>query len=492
MEKKFNQLFKNNSTLVYILSTVAIFLLSYGSVVTDYVINHDSVSRVYNGIHSIESGRFLRGPLNELLSFGSYSSMNAALLTYVFMLVGSIMLIKLFDIKSLFMKVLISAIVFTYPIFSFYWAYGNDIWQYSLAFSVSIISIYFVVKQGLKNKIISILLVVCMLAIYQSFLSTLTATFLLYYIVKFSKSEEVSVKEILINLLCLIIGATVYFIVLKVLLLVTNTNLTGYQHASSIGLVSIVTTIPYSLKLAYLDAANHVTANSRFFASDINFQIVYVLIYTVYPLLVVFTINSKAKKKQVAILISLLVLMPIFENSIFFVTNNIHHYSIFGYVITTIGALIIYNKLMPKSNWYFVIFIVYIYTSLFQVQQMLHFQEQQNNLHQQVATTIVTDLQKMPNYNENTEVVLCGHFDNENINFSEFSGIDFSSPLYNEGVNEYMFDETKAQNTSYLFRNMGYIINVVEGDCEQISQNQKHYPKDGYISGTKERMYVNY
>lgn len=296
----------------------------------------------------------------------------------------------------------------------------------------------------------------------------------------------------LINLLCLIIGATVYFIVLKALLLVTNTNLTGYQHASSIGLVSIVTTIPYSLKLAYLDAANHVTANSGFFASDINFQIIYVVIYTIYPLLVVFTINSKANKKQIAILISLLVLMPVFENSIFFVTNNIHHYSIFGYVITTIGALLIYNNLIPKSNWYFIIFIVYIYASLFQVQQMLHFQEQQNNLHQQVATTIMTDLQKMPSYNENTEVVLCGHFNNENINFSEFSGIDFSSPLYNEGVNEYMFDETKAQNTANLFRNQGYILNVVEGDCNQISQNKEHYPKDGYITGTKERMYVNY
>lgn len=174
MKIKLKSYFKEKENITYIFTSIVIFLICYGLVFNKYIINHDSLARIQGYIGGLSSGRFMRPILNKYLSFATYNPMNNSMLLYIFLLLSSITILKLFNIKRLLNKIIITFAIFSFPSFGFFWMYGNDMWIYSFGFFFSILTVYFVVKNKIKDYLLATICLIISLGTYQAMLSVTT------------------------------------------------------------------------------------------------------------------------------------------------------------------------------------------------------------------------------------------------------------------------------------------------------------------------------
>ncbi len=494
METKFNNTFKDNQKIVYLFASICMFMLAYGLVFNDYIYNHDSVYRIQEGIQSLSSGRFARNWLNQLLSFGTYSPINASFLTYVFMTFGAYILCKLFAVKSLFKQIVLSSVIYCYPIFAFFWTYGNDIWQYSLAFSLSILAIYLVVKNSWLSRLQAVFIIVLLLGIYQSFLATLTATFLMYYLIAIVEQRQVLIKDVIINFLTLIIATIVYYLFLQVLIALSDQTMTTYKGADSIGLKSIILNIPLSLQLAYQDFLNFILAKGDFFGTFFSRPVLNIVLLSSYPALIYKMIKEKRMLKDILMVVIIIILIPIFISSNIFILGEVLSYSSFGYVILIFIAIYCLLNYFNYKSLALIPIGIYIYLSFFLVNNMLFFEQAQTQVNEQIGTQMLTDIQAYPGYTKDMQVNICGSFgQNENVQFSSPTKYQLTHKRFKPGANRSIFTGVRPEKMKYLFDQLGYQININEQAC--VSQNDlttiKDYPEPGYIQIEDKQMYVN-
>lgn len=493
MELKFNNIFRNDKVLVFLLGSGLIFLLCYGLVANDFVYNHDSVGRMYDGMNSITSGRFMSKPLTDILAFGTYNPINASSLTFIFMTLSSIVVSKIFEIKSLFKQLLVSGFIFSYPIFAFFWWYGNDIWLYSLSLLLSIFAMYNVVKSNSVGRIIAVLCIVLSLGIYQSFLSTLTTAFIVYYILKIFKDKDVDFKNMFINFGVLVLGAVCYYIILNGLLVIYDVQMTTYKGADQIGLLSIVKNIPRSIALAYYDFTNFVLARGDFFGTAFNYSIINILAVLAYPVLTLRSIYNKYSLKVINTLIVLVMLLPIFVSSSTFLSSEINSYSQFGYLILMIGSLVIYSTIF-KSGLIYMPLILLIFLNGSEVNNLLFFEQSQTSLNEQIANKIAIDIQSFDGYEDGMEVNICGVItDNDNTTYAYPSKYTFTQKRYTAGPNASIFTENLPIKMDYIFNTIGYEFNIVTNQkvCDSRINFEAEFPQDRYIVKEEDEIYIN-
>lgn len=492
IEEKFNSLFTSKSA-AWLIFSIVLFLICYGLVANDYLYNHDSVDRMYNGISSLDSGRFMRKPLNDLLSFGTYNPINASFLTYLFLSLSAVALYKLFEIKSLFQKVIILMVIYSYPILAFFWAYGNDIWQYSLALLLSIMAVTFVTSNTAKGRIVTVVLITMFLGIYQSILSTMTMTFIGYYIWQVYKTEQFDWKNFIINFFTLIIGAIFYFITLNIILMITGTELTSYRGADEVGVLRIIKMIPHSIVISIKDFYQFVMAKGDFFGTDYNFRIIQILISMAYPLLVIKSIFIKQNRNTSLIVLGLCALVPILVNSSLFITGVVNNYSQFGYIIFYVFAIIIYLNEFASVITYFIILLL-LYCNWSEVNAMLFVEQSQTQLNEQIANQIAIDIQSFDEYENGDQIRICGELrNNDTVSFSYMTKYQFTESKLKTPENIYLFRSEKPWKLRYLLNNIGFDFNILNigEECEDTINFTNEYPKQGYIMKEDNIVYVN-
>lgn len=126
MKKKFDNYFNETPKLTLLVMCFIIFMFTYGLVFNQMTFNHDSVARTFSGLWYQANGRFLREPITDLLAFGTYNPIINSFYLFASFYATTIIQSKLFDVKSLFTKVLLFAANVTYPVFAIYWGYDND------------------------------------------------------------------------------------------------------------------------------------------------------------------------------------------------------------------------------------------------------------------------------------------------------------------------------------------------------------------------------
>ncbi len=489
MEKKFNQYFKDKK-LWFVIISLLIFIFINGEVLTTQVYNGDGVARSYNVMNNLTAGRFMRKPLSVLLSYGTVSPLNQAGLTYLFMVLSTWTLVKLFDVKSLFKSILIFVIIASYPMFAIFWWYSNDIIHYSLCLFLSVLAIYNLSKNTLKSKVIAISLVVVVLGVYQAFLSVITGLFLGYNLWQLHKQEKLDLKKVVIDFLLLVLAAAIYFVVLQVLLVVYGVDMTEYRGADTIGVVSIIKNIPHSIVISYIDFTKYILGIGTVFGSSYNFLVVNVLIYLSLPLTLIQYIRERKSIVTITTMTIGFLLIPIFVNSHVFLTSEILDYTVFGYLISYLIAVIFWCELTKSSNIVWILIIISCYLNIGQVQQMLHFEVAKTELTEQVATNIIMDIVSLDEYTNQDEIVMCGLIsDNENISYANPTNFEIEQRLYNEGPLTPVFLQQKF---TYVASQIGYQLNVpkeTDYDCSQVDNNPS-YPKTGYITQSDDKIVV--
>ncbi len=345
MIKTINKLKEKEIIIIGIIT----YLITYGIVFNQVIINNDSIRRI-SGLEGsrLPSGRFVTDIYYNLIHGGIISPVISFFLAGLFLIIGSYFLVKTIGVKKRYQELLLYLLVVTYPIFDFFYAYGPDFDLYCLAFLTSVLSIYFLMKKDKKSLFISILLIIFTLGTYQAFLVLITGLLFLVNIIKYLEEKELNIKGLLFEVLIVSLGMVLYYVFLNFLLFVTNTDLTNYRGANSLSIIDMLKNIPHNIIYSYKEFIQILTKNSLLFNTSYDHLLINLFLWL---FLVIFFIVFILKnfKKDIPLFILLLILFVPSLYSINFIVQGFYDYIMFGYLIYLILIVYLIDKVKIKN-----------------------------------------------------------------------------------------------------------------------------------------------
>ena len=193
--------------------------------------NHDGLASIYFDQNMVISGRWF---LSVACGFSSYYSLPwlIGLLAVLILAVTSVLLTEVLEIKKVSGGVIIAGIIVTFPALTSTFAYVFTMDGYMLAVLLSVVAVYFVGKGKLGFVWGGVALAFSM-GIYQAYLP-ITILLCLYKIIT-NLLTDTTIKEKIkstLNYLYMgILGATLYYLILKLALFIQGKEIGTYQVA---------------------------------------------------------------------------------------------------------------------------------------------------------------------------------------------------------------------------------------------------------------------
>ena len=302
----------------YLLFSIIILFIVHMPILLKNLLSADILlnNGYYNGYSwEVSLGRF---GLYALGLFKAFLSIKELEFFISIILIGIIIyvLINIFEIENTISKVLTSIIICVHPVISATLLFHYCSVGYLLAFLCGILAFYYYLK---KDKIvIPIILIIISLSMYQAYLSVIVTVFILYQI-KLLLDNKIDYKKSFKYLLVIISGLLLYFILMKLSLLVLNIPSSSYSGANKVGL-SLIGNLPRRIIDSYTLFYSFYFGNSIMKNTYIHNNIINLIFFgLLFIRLLSNLFNSKSSNKDKIITIILIVLLPVFLNSIIFV-----------------------------------------------------------------------------------------------------------------------------------------------------------------------------
>ena len=315
----------NKRNLLIILITFIFLFLTHLPLMTKNILSADILlnNGFYNGYSwEISLGRFGLYVIGLLKCFLTIPHIDI-LISYLIISISLVILFDLFSFRKKEDIILYILIICLNPITSTTLLFNYCSIGYTLAFLCSILSIYVYYKEEnkIKKYLFSLILIVVALSMYRAYLSVIVTTFIIYNIKLLLEKKE-NFKLSLKYILTLLMGALLYFIIMKISLLVFHVNMSNYSGADKIGLqtlLSIPKKIGLSYKLFYEYYFTDKIVKNIYIKNNILniFLLILLIIGVVFQ---IFKNNLSPKKKVLTLL--LVLALPIFLNSIIFTIND--------------------------------------------------------------------------------------------------------------------------------------------------------------------------
>ena len=205
--------------------------------------NHDGLASIYFDQNMVTSGRWF---LSLACGFSSYYSLPwlIGLLSVLLLGITAVILTEVLEINKISGGVMIAGILVTFPVLTSTFAYVFTMDGYMLAVLLSVLAVYMVDKGKLGFLWGGILLAFSM-GIYQAYLPIAILLCLYKCIQILLKDKEIrwKIKFILNYLYMGVIGAGLYYVIMKLALLVQGKEIGTYQggnesHGFSLGTVA--------------------------------------------------------------------------------------------------------------------------------------------------------------------------------------------------------------------------------------------------------------
>lgn len=317
MKKLFN---KNNISfmigIVIFLFLINLPLITKNIITADVLLNNS----FYNGYSwEVSLGRFGLYIIGLLKSYLSIPHIEL-FISYLLISGSIILLFELFDIKKKLNKILVILVICVSPIISSTLLFHYCSVGYLLSFFLSILSLYIYYKWDNKygRFIIPIILLVASLSMYQAYLSFIISIFI-FYNLKLLISSKIDYKKTVPYIGIIISSLIIYFILMKLSQLFLHIDMSYYSNASSIGLSTILT-IPKKIIDSYILFYNFFFTDSIMKNNYLHNSIFYILIgMFLITYLIINTWKKKINIKNLILIFIILLLAPIYLNSIIFV-----------------------------------------------------------------------------------------------------------------------------------------------------------------------------
>ena len=272
-------------------------------------------------------------------------------LVIIILAIISLLICDIFKIKNKKNMILISLIISTFPslALSFSYLFMVEIYMTSLLLAVLAVWLSTKWKYGFIPGSLCIAL---SLGNYQSYIAVSVSLIIIYVIKETIDKKKEILKDILKLFIMGILGIIIYFIILKVLLLINKTSLSNYKGADSMGIPPI-SEWPKLIFRTYKHFIGYFIGKSYFRVSIFESIIRILTIILTFILLINKITKEKfyKNKTNIIIFIILIVLIPFTFNIVDFMAFKADLTSLQIYSFSSLYLLIILILDKTKPNY---------------------------------------------------------------------------------------------------------------------------------------------
>lgn len=310
--------------------------------------NEDDLSYLIFKDFALTSGRWNNGTL--FTTSLMLPSVNFILVIIILAII-SLLICDIFKIKNKKNMILISLIISTFPslALSFSYLFMVEIYMTSLLLAVLAVWLSTKWKYGFIPGSLCIAL---SLGNYQSYIAVSVSLIITYVIKETIDKKKEILKDILKLFIMGILGIIIYFIILKVLLLINKTSLSNYKGADSMGIPPI-SEWPKLIFRTYKHFIGYFIGKSYFRVSIFESTIRILTIILTFILLINKITKEKfyKNKTNIIIFIILIVLIPFTFNIVDFMAFKADLTSLQIYSFSSLYLLIILILDKTKPNY---------------------------------------------------------------------------------------------------------------------------------------------
>ena len=262
---------------------------------------HDDMYGFFNVGITYPSGRFSLALLYKIMFLLNDKTLFSlplvnGVLTIILISFANYFIIKIIDIKNKYFIILISILMVSSPSVTSLLGYRFTAPYYQLGLLIGIISIYLFMnnfKNDMRINILSILMMVFSIGVYQAYISfflTLSALYVMNKTIKNKLNIYNTIKSFIPLIIFYILSLVFYIILLKTLLYIKGITLSDYKNLNNLGITDF-TSYLYRLLDTY-----------RYYFDifkDYNFNIFVLGTRYLYYILLFITIFSIFIKKQI-------------------------------------------------------------------------------------------------------------------------------------------------------------------------------------------------
>lgn len=505
---------QNKNILIAFISTIVIGLICHIYMMTNKWVNLDDIVQLVDNMNRTTSGRwFLMFPA----SIGSEFSLPwlNGLLTIIYTAIMSVIVVKMFDIKSKINTILISGILITFPTIGALMPFMNTQDAYQFGALLATLGAYLLVKKE-KGYIISSILFTLSLGIYQAYLGFASGLIMIYIFLLLFKNEK-SFKEMFI----LFVKMMVAFIISLVLYLLISRGIFGKYLVDYKGL-DTMGSIPLN-RLHEIIFSAYKAFFMFFTAQEFNYHWIWMppllLILILLTIYLIFYLINKAKlpKNKKLFTLILLLLFPLAINIIYVFSfeDGVMLRMAYGYTVVFIFPLILLDfiyknidiysfnqennqskkNLVYYSSWILTtILMLNVYNNIYVTNKVYFKVGMTNEYSNAYANRIAMRIEMIEGYDKNTDIMMLGNPD---------SRTDFTNEIDTRDVEPFIIANhlTRLYSFKYypeIFLGLPNTIYDEEEITEELEplretiEKMPIYPSEGSIVKIDDTIYIKF
>lgn len=445
--------FKNNINFLKASFLFAFF--SHFVILADYLFNHDSLVLLYSDLSwTLAQGKWFAKPIS-ILKGPLAVHYTSAIIGIIFLSLSATLILIVLEIRNKYLSYLCVMLFVSFPAVTVILFY-NGLDYFSITIFLSVLSAYFIKKEGLINVVTAIALCTISLGTYQGGIG-FAAVLCVIMCIKKCMDDKEQLKEIVHEgmryIIYLASSAICYYVILKIVLKIKDVQLSSYKGMDNVLTVIYPKTFIVSLYNTFIKSVQFIWNNNLGPENGII-----IVAYRTFAILLLFSlliycinciIRRKEIVKQILWLFLFLVALPISANFPNFLAQGSSFYYITCYslVMIFIAAIVFIDEIMISNKVYYFsalsVGIIIIY-AWFISNNMLY--EKGRFVAQQINSKSI-------------EIVTRVH---------EIDGLKSDTPIVFVGDAPYLFLETKEWSAAYEYSN--YSVMGV-GNASEVAYN---------------------
>lgn len=337
-------------------STLIVGLVSHFSIMVSDIPNHDGLASLYFDQNMLTSGRWALGTFCGISSYYSIPWL-IGVLSLLYLSLTSVFLVKLLKMKNPLLIVLACAMFAAFPSLASNFAYVFTMDGYMMGVLLSILAVY-LVECGRFGFLFGGLALSLSLGTYQAYVP-IAILLCIYKLLSCFMAEKNFKKKITVTgkyAAMGVIGAALYYLVLKLLLLINHTSLNSYQGMSEVASADKKPLFDI-LKEMYIDFVTFSLKGRILFANGFALAAVLVLAFAFVMALIIRLAKEGLFKSLWAYVIAVItvLLIPLAANSVLLVSSDVTYHLLMRYQWVMFGimalAFIDETVSMYKAGW---------------------------------------------------------------------------------------------------------------------------------------------
>ena len=325
-------------------SAIIIGLIAHLYKIINWLPNWDSLVFRYDGQNMISMGRWFL-PIAAAPSSFYDLPWFTGLFAILFHALGAVCICKIFDVKKKLTALLIGGMIISFPTVTSVLLYNYVADAYALSFLLTCVAVLLMTSEKPKY-ILATILIALSVGIYQAYITVAIMLLVCYLIIEVIK-KETDIKNLLLKTLKFfltgVFGMVLYYLILIVLLKITETELLDYQgfnNAASLSGIDILGSL-YIVKESFI---------GYFFDFSKGFSVFSIINCIIFALTIVLYLKDIIKNKfgvvKVLLLCVCVILLPVGASILSFINSSIDYHNLMkmGFFVYYLFFILQYEK----------------------------------------------------------------------------------------------------------------------------------------------------